>query len=102
METTKPTSANNESFREGYCFPLAGLLLALCGLKERLFGKRKPRLNIDRSKFLNPTGEELTPEKLITFKGLTHLTREQAEKATESIKNLARFIYHTVNKQIAR
>lgn len=97
MKPVNLTPENCEAWERSQRFPLIGFALAfLMGLFTR-----KPRPARSSRKKLNPTGEELTPEKLITFKGLSHLTRQQAENATETVKKIAMLVYRAVNPRQA-
>jgi hypothetical protein len=48
---------------------------------------------------LNPNKEELTVEKLKTFKGLENLKDEEAQETVFAIQTLASIIYEFANEQ---
>ena len=51
---------------------------------------------------LNPKGEELTPEKLKTFKGFENKSDEDLERLTETIKKFASVTYSILTKKFHR
>ena len=53
---------------------------------------RNSRVLTDEKR-INPTGESLTPEKLITFKGLEGLTEKEAEEIIYSLNTYCSIIY---------
>jgi hypothetical protein len=91
-------STNAQHFAVNH--PLVGIGLAMAGLLKGIF--RPHRASIEKATVrsfteINPTGEALTPGRLVAFRGLSHLTQEQAEHITHTIRQLARLIHRTAN-----
>ncbi len=57
-------------------------------------------IELKKNEMLNPNKEELTVEKLKTFKGLENLNNDEAQETVFAIKTLASIFYEFTNEQV--